>query len=232
MDLEQAMTASTDETPVAVRPAGPITTRGDGRSGTITVSGHGEVHLTPDALLLELSVEASAIGVADALTVARQAMAEVRRAVSGVGVATADQQTSAFNLWQRHDERGKSNGYRASESLSLLLRDPSLVDAVLTAAGGAAGDRLRVGGVGFTALDPGAARDDARRLALAEAERVARVYGEAAGRELGELVSLAESGGRVVAGRQSRVMALSEHVGMEPGTQTVGIDVTAEWILR
>ncbi|MEJ7725630.1 MAG: SIMPL domain-containing protein [Actinomycetes bacterium] len=200
--------------------------------GTIAVSGHGEVQLTPDALRLELSVEVSAIGAADALTAARTTMADVRQAVSGVGVATADQQTSGFNLWQRHDRHGTPNGYQASESLALLLRDPTAVDVVLTVAGEAAGDRLRVGGVGFTVLDPGAARDDARRLALAEAERVARVYADAAGRSLGPLVSLAEGGGRIVGRRSAHLQAASMDAGMEPGTQTVGVDVTAEWHLQ
>ena len=205
----------------------------EGSGGTITVSGHGEVQLTSDALRIELSVEVSAIGAADALTAARTTMADVRRAVSEVGIATADQQTSAFNLWQRHDRNDRVNGYQASESLALLLRDPSTVDVVLTVAGEAAGDRLRIGGVGFTVLDPGAARDDARRLALAEAERVARVYVDAAGRSLGSLVSLAEGGGRIVGRRRTaEVMALSMDAGMEPGTQTIGVDVTAEWSLQ
>ena len=203
-----------------------------GPGGTIAVSGHGEVQLTPDALRLELSVEVSAIGAADALTAARTTMADVRHAVSGVGVATADQQTSGFNLWQRHDRNGTPDGYQASESLALLLRDPTAVDVVLTVAGEAAGDRLRVGGVGFTVLDPGAARDDARRLALAEAERVARVYADAAGRSLGPLVSLAEGGGRIVSRRSAHLQAASMDAGMEPGTQTVGVDVTAEWHLQ
>jgi len=200
--------------------------------GTISVSGHGEVLLTPDALRLELSVEVSAIGAADALNAARTTMADVRRAVSELGIATADQQTSGFNLWQRHDRNGVPNGYQASESLVLLLRDPSTVDAVLTVAGEAAGDRLRVGGLGFTVLDPGPARDDARRLALAEAERVARVYADAAGRRLGHLVGLAEGGARVVGRRAKMDVGLMAASGMEPGTQSLGVDVTAEFQFR
>jgi uncharacterized protein YggE len=198
--------------------------------GTITVSGHGEVLLTPDALRLELSVEVSAIGAADALTAARNTMADLRRAVSEAGIAAADQQTSSFNLWQQHDKHGTPSGYQASESLALLLRDPSTVDMVLTVASQAAGDRLRVGGLSFTVLDPGPARDDARRLALAESERVAGVYAEAAGRQLGDLVSLAEGGARVVGRRQAKVMAMAMDAGgMEAGTQAVSVDVTAEW---
>ena len=207
----------------------------DGSDGTITVSGHGEVQLTPDTLRIELSVEVSAIGAADALTAARTTMADVRRAVSEVGIATADQQTSAFNLWQRHDRDDRVNGYQASESLALLLRDPSTVDVVLTVAGEAAGDRLRIGGVGFTVLDPGAARDDARRLALAEAERVARVYADAAGRSLGPLVRVAEGGSRIVGRRRMgnvHAASMAMDAGMEAGTHTVGVEVTAEWHLQ
>ncbi|MBA2478493.1 MAG: SIMPL domain-containing protein, partial [Sporichthyaceae bacterium] len=74
--------------------------------------------------------------------------------------------------------------------------------------------------------------DDARRLALAEAERVARVYADAAGRSLGPLVSLAEGGGRIAGRRSAHLQATSMDAGMEPGTQTVGVDVTAEWHLQ
>lgn len=210
----------------------PLTsTPADDGAGSITVSGHGEVQLTPDALRLELAVEVSASGAADALSAARTTMADVRRAVVEIGIAPADQQTSAFNLWQRHDKHGVPSGYQASESLALLLRDPSTVDVVLTIAGQAAGDRLRVGGLGFTVLDPGPARDDARRLALAEAERVARVYADAAGRALGSLVSLAEGGARILGHRRSAELRAVSDAGMEPGTQTVSVDVTAEWRL-
>lgn len=201
-------------------------------TGMVTVSGRGQVEVTPDALRIELAVEAAAVGVADALTAARQTMADVRRAVSAAGVAAADQQTSGFNLWQRHDGNGKPDGYQASESLAVLLRDPSLVDVVLQVAGESAGDRLRVGGVSFTVLDPGSARDEARRLALAEAERVATVYADAAGRSLGPLVSLAEGGGAVGRSRMAKVSAMAMDAGMEAGTQAIAVDVTAEWVLR
>lgn len=220
-----------DDRPVDDRPADEGSA--DERpAGTITVSGRGQVEVTPDALRLELAVEASAAGVADALAAARQTMAEVRRAVLGAGVAPADQQTSGLNLWQRHDGNGRPDGYQASESLAVLLRDPSVVDVVLQVAGEAAGDRLRVGGGAFTVLDPGAARDEARRLALAEAERVATVYADAAGRTLGGLVSLAEGGGQVTGRRLAKVAAMAMDSGMEAGTQSVGVDVTAEWVLR
>jgi uncharacterized protein YggE len=60
---------------------------------------------------------------------------------------------------------------------------------------------------------------------------VARIYAEAAGRSLGKLVSLTEGGGRVVGRRMARSAELSVASGMEPGTQKVGVDVTAEWDL-
>ena len=203
-----------------------------GGTGTITVSGHGEVLLIPDALRLELAVEAGGVGAADALTSVRTTMAELRRAVTELGVAVADQQTAAFNLWQRYDSGGTPNGYTASESLAVLLRDPDVVDVMLTAAADAAGDRLRVSGLSFTVLDPSAARDDARRLALQEAERVAGVYADAAGRQLGPLVGLAEGGSLGTVRRMAKADAMVAAGGMEPGTQTIGVDVTAEWQLH
>ena len=42
-------------------------------------------------------------------------------------------------------------------------------------------------------------------------------------------MSLAEGGARVVGRRTAKTYALAMDAGMEPGTQTVGVDVTAEW---
>jgi hypothetical protein len=45
-------------------------------------------------------------------------------------------------------------------------------------------------------------------------------------------VSLAEGGGRIAGRRSAHLQATSMDAGMEPGTQTVGVDVTAEWHLQ
>ena len=156
--------------------------RGDVR-GTITVSGHGEVELTPDALRLELSVEVSAIGAADALTAARTTMADLRRAVSELGIATGrPADVGVQPLAAPRQARRARTATRPPSPSRCCCATRARSTSVLTVAGEAAGDRLRVGGLGFTVLDPGPARDEARRLALAEAERVARIYAEAAGR--------------------------------------------------
>jgi uncharacterized protein YggE len=198
----------------------------------VVVTGHGEVEVTPDALRLDLRVEVDAFGVADALAAARSTMADVRGAVAAAGVATADLQSSGLNVWQRHDKHDRPGGYTASESLSVLLRDPQMIDVVLQVAAEAAADRLRVGGFGLTVIDPAPARDEARRRALADAERVARVYAEAAGHELGALRSLTDGAIRMPRRRvMGEMVALAADAGVEPGTQTITANVTAEWAL-
>lgn len=199
----------------------------------VTVVGVGHATVVPDALQLELSVEVGARGVAAALASARSTMAEVRRAILEVGVAEVDQRTSGLNIWPRHDEKsGTQSGYVATESLSILLRAPDLVDVVLAGAAEVAGDLLRVGGLRFTVTDPAAAQDEARRAALVEARRRAALYAAELERvQLGRLLRLVEGqvghdGGDVA------VQAMAHRASAEPGTQVLTIQLTAEWALQ
>lgn len=218
----------------AVAPSGrPPEWQREATPASVTVVGVGHATVVPDALRLELSVEVGARGVADALATARSTMAEVRRAVSVAGVAEADQRTSGLNIWPRHDEKSATHtGYVATESLSILLRAPDLVDLVLAGAADVAGDLLRVGGLRFTVTDPAAAQDEARRGALVEARRRAALYAAELERvELGRLLRLVEGRGGHDGGDVTG-FAMARAGSVEPGTQVLSIQLTAEWALQ
>lgn len=221
-------TAAGGPAAVVGRSSATVVTREPG----IVVRGHGEVDVVPDALRLELAVEAEAPGVSSALASARTTMVQLRSAVAGSGVAREDMRTSGLNVWQRYsDTVDAAVTYLAGESLTVLVRDPDGVDAVLNAASGAAEDRLRVQGLSFVVVDSLGADDAARKLAFADAERVARVYAEALGRALGPVVRLTEGPGDPHPMRTGgRAAALA--VGVERGTQTIAADVTVEWAIE
>lgn len=201
------------------------------RPATVTVAGVGRSTVVPDALRLELGVEAASRSVAEALRTARAAMAEVRRVVSGAGVTKADQRTSGLNVHPRHHEDRAQSGFVATASLTVLLRQPELLDIVLTGAAEAAGDRLRVGGLGFTVTDPGAAQDQASRAALAEARRRAELYAAELGRSVGPLVRLVE-GGRGAGHGGVAELSMRAGASFEPGRQVVTVRVRATWALE
>ena len=194
---------------------------------SVVVHGHGEVEVVPDALRLELAVETGAKGVSEALRAARSTMASLRTAVAEAGPSGPDLRTSGLNVWQRFDGE-KQVGYVASESLTVLVRDVDAVDQVLEAATIAAGDGLRVQGLAFTVTEPGEAMDSARRQALAEATRVAKLYAAATGRELGTVLHITEGGAAQPVFGRMKLLADSA-AGVERGTQTISADVTVEW---
>lgn len=209
----------------------PAPAAGGSPAVTVRVVGVGQSTIVPDALRVELGVEATSRAVAEALGIARAAMAEIRRVVSAAGVAGADQRTTGLNVHASHGRTGVQNGFVATASLTVLLRQPDLVDIVLTGAADAAGDLLRIGGLGFTVTDAGAAQDEARRAALAEARRRAELYATELGRSLGQLVRLVEGGpGHDQAGVAE--LSMRDSAAFEPGTQVVTIQVSAEWVLE
>jgi uncharacterized protein YggE len=202
--------------------------------GGVVVRGHGEVTVVPDALRIELSVEKTAGSVTDALAGARAVMSALRQAAVDAGVARDDLRTSGLNVWQQFSEADKRSEFQAGESLTVLVRDVDSIDKVLHAAAEAAGDALRVNGMMFDVVDPAEATDEARRRAIAEAERVARLYAHSVGRELGTVQRISDdargSGRALFAGRAAGTVETMAY-GVERGTATVAADVTVEWAL-
>jgi uncharacterized protein YggE len=214
---------------------GPVAVVGRGNHGShggVVVRGHGEVTVVPDALRLDLAVDRTATSVTDALAGARAAMSALRSAVADSGVAHDDLRTSGLNVWQQYSDGGTPSGFQAGESLTVLVRDIDSIDKVLHAATEAAGDALRVNGLMFVVVDSSEATDEARRQAIAEAERVARLYAHTVGREIGAVVRVAEgapisdAGGRAGAFRAAKA---EMSYGVERGTATITADVTVEW---
>ena len=70
----------------------------------------------------------------------------------------------------------------------------------------------------------------AREAAFLDAQATARQYAELAGRELGPVLKIRESGGHV-APRQMRATAAGASVEMAPGESELTASVTVRWRL-
>lgn len=200
-------------------------------TATVAVRGHGEVSVVPDAVRLDLAAECAANGVSDALRAARTNAAALRAAVQACGIADADVRTSGLTVWQRADDAGRPQGYTATESVGVLLRDLGTVDAVLAAAADAGSDTLRVHGIQLVVTDPGDALARAREAAVADAHNAAAVYARAVGATVGAVLRVSE--GATLDPLQPKAFGgrMAADSGIAPGTQTVTADVTVEWAL-
>jgi len=116
-----------------------------------------------------------------------------------------------------------------SESVSVRLRDLAHAGEAIGKAVAAGGNAIRVNGISLDLEDTGVLVSKARDKAFADAKAKAQQYAKAAGRSLGEVVSIAEvvSNASPIRMNQAALQSMdSASVPIQPGSQTVGVTVT------
>ena len=167
----------------------------DGR--TLTVVGEGRADAKPDLAVLSLGVSAVEDTAGGAMTAMGDAMREVLGRLAAAGVAEADVQTGMLTLGINYDPgsygRGSDNpGYLAQQTVDVRLTDLEAIGPTLDSV--MAGGANVINGISFGLAEPGPVMDAARRDAIADAAARAEVYAEAAGVELGTIVSVTDQG--------------------------------------
>ena len=89
-------------------------------------------------------------------------------------------------------------GYRASNRVTIKVRDVTKVASVIDTLVGAGANE--VGGINFIVTQASKALDEARAKAVADARRKAEIYAKAAGVTLGEPLSITRRGRSTPAG--------------------------------
>ena len=158
--IQQQQVAEKAETPIYV----------DLRS-TITVNGTGKATQTPDTATVYFSInnqgeESEAVQQENA-----QATQAVIDALLALGVAQADIETSAVDIYEQYDydqEPPKVSGYQASCRLTVVFRNIDLVGEAITAAVAAGASEVQ--GPEFSLSDASAAYLEALSAAIADAQ--------------------------------------------------------------
>jgi uncharacterized protein YggE len=218
----------------------PSTTQATGGPG-ITVGGRADVAGTPDTLRLDLSVVVTAASVSEALASANHSADVVQQSLLGNGVAKKDLQTSGLNIQPDYDYSAggtpRLKGYQVSESVSAKLRDLGRAGDAIGKAVGAGGNAVRVNAISLDLEDTGALVSAARGKAFADARAKAEQYAKAAGRALGDVVSIAEN----VATPSGIPMSYPAAAGpapdmakvpIQPGSQDVSVSVNVVFAMR
>lgn len=198
---------------------------------TISVSGEGEVSAVPDMAVITVGAQAEADTAAEALAATSAAVAAALEVLDAAGVEGRDIQTSGVSLSPRMvwpDRNGSEppriEGYVASNQLTVRVRDLASLGVVLDAVVSSGANTL--GGVTFTLSEPNAARDEARRAAVADARTRAALYAEAAGVVLGGVREIAEEGLSQPMPRMMAEAAMSDAaVPVAPGEVTISARV-------
>jgi uncharacterized protein YggE len=208
--------------------------------GTIAMSANKSVKARPDTAHISAGVLSIAVTARQALNDNSKRMRTMIDALKASGVKPDDIATSNFSINPRfeYDKDRKRPprlvGYAVNNQVNVTLRDLDKVGAIL--------DRLaelganNVGNLSFSIANPAPLVDQARKLAVAEAIRKAKLYSQAAGVGLGHIISIRESGPRIPRPYQRRLaapaaMRAAPPVPISAGRQSVSISVTITWAL-
>jgi len=165
---------------------------------TVSVTGEGVVTAIPDMAMVSTGVTTEAATPEAALNANTAAMNGLMKVLDDLDIAAKDRQTSNFNVSpqyrrERNDPGSPQiDGYRVSNQLTIRVRDLGELGGLLDALVKAGSNQL--GNIRFDFADRGKLVDKARQLAVADARKRAELYVDAADVDLGDVLSISESG--------------------------------------
>ena len=203
----------------------------------ITVSAVGTVAAEPDMARISTGVLTEAETAREALT---KSSALVRKIIDGLktaGIDAKDIQTVHFGIDPRYSsfKDGQAQrilGYRVTNALRITVRDVGRVGEILD--GVVTLGANQAGAIQFEVSKADALKDEARRQAMANALRRAKLYAEAAGAKVGPVITISEEmhgpGPRPVP--MARASMSDAPVPVEAGSQTLAVTVHVTWGLE
>jgi uncharacterized protein YggE len=200
----------------------------------ISVTGEAHISVPPDLVQIEGGVTSEAKTAREASDANNAAMGKVLLALKGAGIEEKDYQTSRLSL-QPQTSQSKSGGpptitgYRASNRVTIRLRDVTKVANVIdTLVGAGAND---ISGINFMVSQASKLLDEAREQAIADARRKAEIYAKAAGVTLGAPLAISEGGAPApIAFR--RMAAAPEAAPIVPGEEMLQVSVSVSWAIK
>jgi uncharacterized protein len=203
---------------------------------TISLSATGAVKTTPDKVDISTGVTSEAKTAREALDMNNEAMTKVVAALKEEGIEPKDIQTINFSVGPVYEQRPYDKpappvvvGYRVTNQVRITLHDTKKLGAIL--------DKVvtlglnQIDSIEFGVEEPETLKDEARKLALKNVTDNAKLYAEAVGVGLGQILSISEEESsyypRAIAAAP-RMDAVKE-VAIEAGTTSVEVRVRVTW---
>lgn len=214
--------------------AAPMSCGASGPS-RLTVVGQGQSRVAPDMATVQLGVTTQADSASDAMAGNNERQRAVIEALTAAGIAEDDIQTSGLNLnplMQYGENQAPTvTGYQAVNTVSVRVMDLDSLGAVLDAIVGAGANEIN--GITFAREDGADALDQAQADAVTDARRKAQMLADAAGVDLGPVLTLREiatgGGGPLPMLRMQAAMADSAPV--QPGQVDILAQVEIDYAL-
>jgi uncharacterized protein len=206
---------------------------------TITVSAEGTTNAEPDQARITIGVVTEAKSAKKALESNSKAFQAVLAGMKRLGIDARDIATQQFQVNPIYARQTKSSGRTRSEIDGFRVLNAANITVRRIEQTGAVIDRAtelganNIGAIDFVVSDIEQKLDVARREAMQNAIRRAKLYAEAAGATLGEILTINEQMSGPPAHRpQMREARMSMAAPIEPGQQTLSITINAVWKLE
>jgi uncharacterized protein len=201
---------------------------------SISLSATGAVKTTPDKVDISSGVTSEAKSAREALDQNTEAMAKVVEALKADGMDAKDIQTTNFSVSPVYEQRKEGTapfvvGYRVTNAVRITVRDMKKLGAILDKVVSLGANQID--SIEFGVEEPEVLKDEARKLALKNVTDNAKLYAEAAGVGLGQILSISEE----ESSYQPRFvpaatrMEMSKDVPIEAGTASVEVRVRVSW---
>ncbi len=190
--------------------------------------------MPPDLAQVDGGVTSEARTAREASEANNAAMGKVLLALKAAKIDEKDIQTSRLSLQPQSAPNRPGPpaivGYRASNRVTIRVRDVTRVASVIdTLVGAGAND---IGGINFMVSQASRLLDEAREKAVADARRKAEIYAKAAGVALGAPISISEEG-NVAPGPYRRMAAsMVAAAPVAQGEETLSVTVSVSWAIK
>ncbi|KRF16258.1 SIMPL domain-containing protein [Nocardioides sp. Soil796] len=162
----------------------------------MTMVGTGTATAVPDQISFTVSVSHLDPDLETALAEASATMKVVLDRLEEHGVTAKDMQTTGLSMNREYDYPSYGSpvfkGYRVNQKARVLVPELKEGGKAITAAVDAGGNRVRVSNIDLEVSDREAVLAEARKAAVEQATAKAEEYADAAGQDLGDVVTLKE----------------------------------------
>jgi uncharacterized protein YggE len=200
----------------------------------ISVTGEATVSVPPDLAEIDGGVTSEAKTAREASEANNAAMGKVLQALKGAGIEEKDIRTSRLSLQPQSapNRSGPSAiaGYRASNRVTVRVRDVAKVASVIDTLVGAGANEI--GGINFVVSQASKLLDEARERAVADARRKAEIYAKAAGVTLGAPLSISEEGNSAPVPYRRMAAGMAASAPVAQGEETLQVTVSVSWAIK
>jgi hypothetical protein len=201
---------------------------------TVSVSATGSVVAEPDLAMISTGVVSEADTAREALSRNTATMAKVIDGLKALGISAQDIRTTSLNVEPRYrsakDQAPSIVGYQVVNQVRITARELKRLGEVLDQIVGLGVNQI--GGIAFEVSKAEELRDEARKMAMANALRRARLYAASAGADVGAVLMISEDAPAPAPRPMARTSLAASDVPIEPGTQRLEVKVYVTWALR